>query len=366
MHYNHLMKNYKIQFSLAIIGLQHLFCSAWLFADSPSIPFFGEKSLLVIRMDFSDKPGSPATEGEMAILTGKIRQFFQDNSYGKATVKPITFPTIRMPQPLSYYAEKNANGSFIHYQEVRRDALDASRAAGYPPENYDRLLFFTHVSTGPFGNFATGNSAYINDVPQSIGAFIHELGHAFSLPHAHLFGYTDTSMTKGVRDEYGNPFDIMGFGGTGDKLAHHFNIFFKFGLGWITDDDVITASVDGTYRIMQQDAATAHGHRAIRILLPSSAPADYWIEFRQALTDHPFAMNGIEIYRARGDMGSQELLRVIPNPDPKADWYKSPLSMNTTFTDSQYGIKITPLHKVGTVPESVDIAILFNSFSHNH
>lgn len=118
----------------------------------------------------------------------------------------------------------------------------------------------------------------------SAGVTAHELGHSVGLPHAHsVEAGTDMFGTPGNADqtnEYGNPFDVMGRGGS----SGHFNVLYKWRVGWADAAEVKEVKSSGTYRIYAQDNG-AHKDRVIGIKVPSgNAAYAYWFEYRTIST----------------------------------------------------------------------------------
>lgn len=118
----------------------------------------------------------------------------------------------------------------------------------------------------------------------SAGVTGHELGHSLGLPHAHsVEAGTDMFGTPGntaETNEYGNPYDIMGHGGS----TGHFNVLYKMRVGWADADEIKEVTASGVYRIYAQDNA-AHKSRLIGIRVPSgNSSYAYWFEYRTIST----------------------------------------------------------------------------------
>ena len=85
----------------------------------------------------------------------------------------------------------------------------------------------------------------------------HEIGHNYGLNHANSWDTSDASVIgSGTSTEYGDSFDTMGSASAGNN---HFNARYKNYLNWLTTNDVITATSNGTYRIYAHDNPNATG-----------------------------------------------------------------------------------------------------------
>ena len=91
---------------------------------------------------------------------------------------------------------------------------------------------------------------------------IHELGHLLGMHHSHSLtcGGGQALCSGGTRVEYGNPYDIMGSGSTGD----HPNALQKTQMGWLTP---AVAPAEGTVPLTPIEATPS----AIRVNRPGLA-----------------------------------------------------------------------------------------------
>lgn len=314
----------------------------------------GLKRVLIMRVDFPDVPGEPVdpfkgtfTEAfALSVFNNQIGPFYINNSFGKTSLQPTVTPVVRMPQNQSFY--------FNNFGALNTDARNASRAAGFEPNNFelDTVVMsyndgFTYAGLGSVG----GKGAAINGF-FDMEVFSHELGHNYGLLHANRWRTTDGSVIgAGMNQEYGNGFDMMG---VAEGAKSHFNAQYKRRLGWLTNANVQTVTTDGIYRIYAEDASTPGGLRALRI--PKDSTRNYWIEFRQLHTDFPAAMNGAFImwdYQSRAFWETQ-LLDLNP-ATPFID--DAPLPIGQSFLDTANHIRFTVMGKGNTVPESLDVKV---------
>ncbi len=170
----------------------------------------------------------------------------------------------------------------------------------------------------------------------SAGVTGHELGHSLGLPHAHsieagpdMFG---TPGTTTQTNEYGNPYDIMGHGGS----TGHFNVLYKWRVGWEDADEIKEVTSSGTYRIYAQDN-DAHKGRLLGLRVPSGdANYGYWFEYR-AIT--PSARNGAAVmfqgFRTTANLDSW-FLDTTPGSRASGDESDGVLAVGKQFQD-KYG-----------------------------
>lgn len=317
----------------------------------------GAKTVLFIRLDFPDKPGEPVDSSSQPLtvsraenlINNQVSPFYVSNSLGQTSLQPTVTPVVRMPQPQTFY--------FNNFGTLRTDAENASRAAGFDPNNFNLELFAMSYNPG----FGYGGIAFVGARGAALNGFFdlrvtaHELGHNYGLLHANLWRTLDAStIGPGNNVEYGNWFDVMG--GGFDSRAH-FTAAYKKRLDWLTDADVQVISQDGVYRVFAHDAPNAGGIRALKI--KKNIDKNYWIEFRQLFTDTPPSMNGAIInwdYRSR-DFRETEILDMTPATQSVWD---APLQIGSVFDDTENRIRITVLGKGNTTPESLDVKVEMN------
>jgi hypothetical protein len=321
----------------------------------------GPKTVLVVRVDFSDRPGEPLDHFNQPLtaaraqnlIANEVSPFFVNNSYGKTSLQPTVTPVLRLPRTQAAYALLNPNTLLI-------EADNAARAAGFDSNNYDlELVTFSYTpSIGWVGIAAIGAQGAMLNGAFYLAETAHELGHNYGLLHANLWRTIDgTPHGAGSNVEYGDCYDNMGACVNGNS-TRHFNSRYKRLLDWLTDANAQTVTTNGTYRIFAQDSPSPGGLRTLKI--PKDATRNYWVEFRQLQTGNPNAMNGALI---RWDYSSQsyretQLLDMNPTTSTTAD---APLVVGQSFYDSQSQIRITVLGKGNTSPESLDVRVEFGN-----
>ena len=317
----------------------------------------GVKTVLFIRLDFSDKPGEPldfsgqplSIPRAQNLINNEISPFYANNSFNKTSLETTVTPVVRMPQPQSFY--------FNNPGALFRDAESAALAAGFDPNNFNLDIFAMGHNSG----FGYGGIAFVGARGAALnGAFdlrvtAHELGHNYGLLHANLWRTTDGStIGPGNNVEYGNPFDVMG--GGFDPRAH-FSAQYKRRLDWLGDANVQVIEQDGVYRVFAHDSLNPDGIRALTVR--KNSDKNYWIEFRQLFSEIPPAANGAIInwdYRSR-DFREIQILDMTPATNSVFD---APLPVGSVFNDDENRIRITVLGKGNTTPESLDVKVELN------
>lgn len=328
----------------------------------------GTKKILVILVDFPDKPGFPVgTNGQQltqeraqALYANEISPFYANNSYNKTSLLATVTPLIHLTKNQSYYTQGDKS------DELREDARNAARAAGgiYNTDNFDLdsicITFSNNLSWVGIGYI--GLKGNLLNGAFTAPEISHELGHNYGLPHANLWRTTDGSIIgQGNHIEYGDCFDTMSaFCNAGPQS--HFNARYKRLLNWLTDANVLTVTSNDTYPLFAQDSPTPGGIRALKIQKDDNR--SYWIEFRQQFTNNSNAMNGAIIHwdYVNQEFPGTDLLDMTPATTLRGD---EPLVSGQTFNDYNSGIKITVVGRGNTSSpaESLNIKVEFTQFS---
>jgi len=328
-------------------------------AAEPSSWTEGLKSVILIRVDFSDLPGAPLEQSTASALLSNVNAFYAEMSYGRAGIAPTgqgsdVTPTFRLTQTAQWYGTNN------NYNQLRADARSAAAAAGYNLAEYDRDV----ICFGAVPNFNWSGLAYVGASGAwlhdnfSTGVAAHELGHNLGLNHANFWDTSGQSVIgPGTSVEYGDPYDTMGSSASSSK---HFNVRNKAYLSWLKTNEWIQVTSNGTYRIFAQDDSASSGVRGLQIVQNSNT--NYWVEFRQKIASR-WLMAGAGLRRARnGNQQSQLLDTTAGSSNGKND---SCIVIGRTFSDKAAGIHITPVAKGGTIPESLDVVVNLGLFATN-
>ncbi len=342
----------------------------------------GAKRMLVIRVDFSDKPGppvntyvdgNPITPDVVANVingTNGVNSFYVNGSYNQSSillgasvsgVSPDVTPVLRLPHTAAYYAV--GDGTSAYNDTLHNDARALALAQGYDENNYDRVgVVFTSLATIPsslitYGGLGEviGKYFWVNG-EFDLRIIAHEVGHNYGLNHANLWQVSDGNPISppvsaggtGTSVEYGDVNDVMGGGGTYQNEFTHWN---KSILQWIPDSDVTLASTAGTYRIYRMDGGAATNlanARALKIVRDSTR--DYWIGYRRG-DGNASLMNGAYIIWGFNTNQQGNLLDMTtPGVNP-GGVHDEGLAIGATFTDAVAGIAITPVAQGGSGSE---------------
>ncbi len=360
----------------------------------------GQKTVLWIRAEFPDDPGSPATDDQINVSMSGVTSFYQDISHATCSFVGTIVPgTVKLTTLKSTYSADSTS-----YTTLRADAMQLARnydaanggSGMYNPDNYDRyIVVFKTVSGYSWAGISTvgGKGCCLNgNVGMALTA--HELGHNHGLRHSHGWAPSTASpIGSGTHIEYGDAFDDMGSGQSGTS-AGHFNTIQKYTLGYLTDSAISTVSQSGVYRIYQHDDRNASGIQALKIA--SSWPGtNYWLEYRHAVPYTGFAtpaagppelsrlQNGIEVHWDHGPSFTTGpgtyLLDMTPTTSSgvaaPTDYNSSithflddsALALGESFNDPAIAMTVTPINVGGTTPNQwIDVYVSLGSTATNH
>lgn len=335
----------------------------------------GTKKVLIIRVDFSDKVGTPVNPSDIdqpitedyAVnrfnAANGVRDFYQQGSYGKTTL--AIAPTVsnnsadvtnvlRMPQTAAIYATGGLN-SLLHSH-----ARTAAQTAGFAVDSYDRICVVFGDLSGIAGSKITygglgdiiGKNFWING-HFTFAIVAHEIGHNYGLNHANLWKVTDGNpvSTTGTSVEYGDVFDIMG---NGSSIDHHFSAWNKSILQWIPDTAVTTITSGGTYRVYRFDHEGANLANPLALKIVRNRNEDYWIGHRRATTNASLD-NGAYVMMGYNDNRQGNLLDMTTPADTAND---AALAVGATFNDTVAGITLNPTARGGSgADEWLDVQV---------
>jgi MYXO-CTERM domain-containing protein len=329
----------------------------------------GPKTVLDMRVDFSDFPFNPSNDpadanaclASLNDATTGVNAFYSLCSYGAASLTATVTPILRMPQTYAYYSNSNL------YDQLLADAKAAALVAGYDASTYDRpLCYLTGGSGGSFS--AWSGLAYVGSTgawvrTNAVGVEAHELGHNYGLWHANAWLCPSNAVIgPGSNVEYGNPFDNMG---AAVGVQNRFAAFETNLLLWLPSTAVSNVSTSGTYRIYALDSAALVAGGAHALTVRKDATRNYWLEFRQNVPSNVSLTNGALLYWSpwANSNGGCQLLDTTPYTSTRND---SAIVIGRSFDDDVAGVHITPIGKGGTSPESLDVVVNLGYFPGNH
>ncbi len=336
----------------------------------------GTKKVLIIRVDFSDFPGTPSYPSSGAALTDDylvnvftgtngIGDFYVQSSYGKTALQiaaasagdsPDVTAVLRLPQPASYYALGGKN------TELHTDARTAAQNAGVNVAAYDRIgvvFRFLGTSVIPGSQITYGGLGNIDGPNFWVNGYFdfrvvaHEIGHNYGLYHSNLWQVSDGNPVSesGTSTEYGDTFDTMGING---DITLDFNPWHKSILQWLPDSAVSTIAAPGTYRVYRFDAAAANLANARALKVVRDSTRDYWIGYRRGTSNSSFDGGAYVLW----GYNSNHVSNLLDLTTPGTNVNDAGLAIGATFTDTARGITIKPLAQGGSgAEEYLDVQI---------
>jgi len=312
----------------------------------------GPKTVLFIRVDFSDKPGDPVGQtAAETLINNTCNAFYVANSFNKTTMTTVVTPTLRMTKTAADYIATD------NYLSLMADARAAAKAAGFDTAGYNLdIVGFPAMFGGWAGRGYVGSKGTWLNGNFSLRVTAHELGHNYGVYHANFWNAGTSIIGAGTNVEYGNPFDVMGNGG---GAANHFNAWFKRTFEWVLPAEVQTVTASGTYRIQAIEQAVTSGLHALKV--PRGGGRDYWLEYRPAIGNAEL-QNGASINFGYAYTTGSHLLDMTPDGNTS----NSALVIGRTFSDPLAGIHFTPIAKLASTPPAIDLVVNLGTFPGNN
>lgn len=349
----------------------------WLDPDvAPSVWTEGPKKALVIRVDFSDEPGTPRNTNNQEVTTafatsemnGVVADYMSEVSYRKSSLSTATAdvtPVLRMPRTAAFYATGNAANT------LRVDALAAAGTAGYNVNSYDRqLVAFRNIGpgriTGSGFSWAGlgqvgGPFTWYNGYFQSL-VIVHELGHNLGLPHASLWRTTDGDPVSlnGSVVAYGDPFDCMGNNFSGPVPSMWFNPWFLNRIDWLPNSAVETVAGPGTYRVYRYDHPDAPLTRRMALRVQKDDTRNYWLCYRRQFAGVAGGLADISAgAQVIWGFNNNRESNLIDCDTPLTNAQNASLNVGSSLNDLDAGITFTVKAAGGSgVDEYIDIEVI--------
>jgi hypothetical protein len=302
----------------------------------------GEKSVLLMRVNFPDDSEEPISESAADTLMQQVNKFYAMNSYGALNFTITISPVLTLQKPKSWYMGQDE--LLVTLPTMLEDARAAAAAAGLPMPDFD-LVF---VKRGVLSNsraYVGDRGAWLQSSHPTIVA--HELGHNLGLQHANAWKTVDGStIGAGSALEYGNPFDTMGSG------YGAFNMYYKSRLNWLPPSAIETITTSGVYKLYPSDVSSLEEGAIYALKLRKDLGREYWMETTQPLagsllvnwSDHP------------GTISGSQLLDMTPST---GSLYDAPLRPSEVFYDAGLGVKISPLGPSAADPKAHEVLVNF-------
>lgn len=327
----------------------------------------GLKSVLIIRVDFSDVPGDPRSRGASPTIytaayvknlaDAEVNPYYQTSSYGRTSLtNTVSTQLYRMPNSASFYAT-NFNVGQMH-----TDAR-ALASADYNIASYDRIcVLFSPLENIPNSQINFGGLANVNgpnlwaNGEWDFRIYSHELGHTFGLIHGNLWQVpagSNPATLGGTSIEYGDDYDTQG-ANFADSLLVDFNPWFKNLLDWIPNTNIITVTSNGTYRVNRFDHSPGLGTLALRI--PKDGTRNYWVSCKRSFTNNASMSSGAYIVWGYNTLQGSDLLDMTTPGNSIQD---AALAVGRSFVDTNANITITPVQIGGVSPNQfIDIQVI--------
>jgi hypothetical protein len=235
----------------------------------------GEQRVLVLITEtIGDTSPLTIAQVEEAVFgqNEPFAQYYRAQSYDK-----VRFTGKVYKISLARKGDYNSCGYGIHLTD--EDVIKAIKDQNIDLHQYDRVLFVPNVGycsgVGKWERIINGEKYLLSQSWVSWGniqygitsgivshTLAHEIGHALGVLHANSLECTSTGSCEHV--EYGNYFDMMGFG-TGS-----FNALYKEQLKWLLPEDFLTISSSGDYEMKSIESTS--GYRAAKVINPHLGP----------------------------------------------------------------------------------------------
>jgi len=339
------------------------------------------KKLAVIMFNFQNDTSIPKTkaalQGEVQIMNNNFKEMLFGNISFYGSLDPA-FPDADF---FGWYTIPLTN-STCDWDAWTTSAYTTAVSRGAAVSGYDSYLYLTPIPPScPYKGISQlgGMKAMVLVHPNDPSPYLaivmsHEMGHVVSLFHASAYNCTDINgvrvpiSTTCVREEYGDPFDIMG----ARTIAQHFNNFHKGHLNTLKPENTLTVTKSGTYTLwpIEKTSSSVQSLRIPRTVdAAGSISSYYYVERRipygiDTFTPADAVYNGIGI-RLGPVYSVIERTFLIDPTSTTTTFTDAPLQLNKTFTDPAYGISITPLSFVADAQATVQITLSPGACVHN-
>lgn len=318
-----------------------------------------QANVAVILIKFQDTTTSPFTpesvESTMFTANNSIKKFYEETSFNKLSLSGNVFGWYTIP----YSSSSSCDLYFGWAQAARQAAInDGVQLTNY---NYLMYTFPRNLSCfAPGWALIAGSESWINGsaTPYIMG---HELGHNLGVHHASTLSCGAKAIDTYAncsQSEYGNTYDIMGFG------YKQFNAPHKVAVGWMPESKVQTITTNGSYTITPTEISSTTLPQALRIR-KNNTNEYYYVQYRQplgfdsGLINSPHVIKGATIEVWNGNQFNKTKLLFL-GPPTASFYYEEALPDGGVFIDPLNNIEIRQLSHDSN---SVTVAINFSQIS---
>lgn len=249
----------------------------------------------VILYNYSDNRSEPisAADARNKIFDApnSASAFFKEESYGKQYLTGIDNPN---GDVFGYVTISNQDTSCSNY-----DWAVAAQAAvttqGHNLDAYDNLVFVSPAQSCPYGGLGMVNGRFswvfinsANSLTYTQPIAEHELTHNFGTMHANSYycQHAGSGATLGdscEHNEYGDPYDVMGYDIYHGHTYHSNNDLLEV-LGWLPSSQIQTISGSGDYSLYPQERndSSIKSLKILRSYDQYNVPQYLYIEYRQS------------------------------------------------------------------------------------
>ena len=318
----------------------------------------GAHKVAVLMFNFSNDTRQPYTSDQLrsAVFTGttSANAYLQEASHGLLSLTG----KLRSDGDVFGWYTIPYDTSSCQFSSWAAAARTAAQNTGVDLSGYDHFIYyFPYESVCAWGGMADtpGANVWING-GTSYRAISHELGHNLGFFHASSTTCTDATGARVslsatcTRDEYGDPFDVMGSG------SYEYSNWHKAQLGWLAGA-AQTVTTSGTYTLSPEELAG--GTTLIRV--PRGTTGDYlYLEYRQPFgtfdnfpVTSPVA-TGVTV-RIAPDYGTFVQSLLVDCTPGTTTFNDAPLPAGQTLVDPVSGVSIRTLSVGLTASVSISV-----------